>query len=366
MRKKLINGLVLILLILGICKTGSVYADEKGIEIVDGLVIDEDTAIPLYNNEEDVAAYYIEGNDNGYMILDSECNVVEFSYQNSIDDFEDSDTDCYYGGPGNYYVEDECDSDMLINISSDEKLEKDEIEDFEICEEIDIKENTGIVNRGSASAKGSATITLPDGIRYSDGRTTYTDKIYNTLTLKSKASLPYHTRYFSYNTEGTCGSTAAAIFTYYYYDHVAKSYIKSNKYKKSQEEFVEAYKELLKDEGKGTKYRDVKNGINKYLKSIGKKQNCTYITKWNLLSTIISKIKNRINHKRPCIVGLTGEPRFNEHWVVGIGYASYYGINGRSRGYVNFIKVNSGNGYSFSGSVVYVNYKYVDCAIYLE
>lgn len=64
-------------------------------------------------------------------------------------------------------------------------------------------------------------------------------------------------------------------------------------------------------------------GINKYLKSIGKKQNCTYITKWNVLSTIISKIKNRINHKRPCIVGLTGEPRYNEHWVVGIGVKIY-------------------------------------------
>lgn len=366
MREKLINGFLLILLILGIVQTSSVYADEQDIEIVEGFVMDEDTSVPLYNNEEDVAAYYIEGNDGEYMILDSECNVVEFSYQDSIEGFEDSDMDCYYGGPGNYYVEDESDDDTLINISSDEKLEKDEIEDFEIDAETDNNENSDIVNRGSVTAKGSATITLPDGIKNSNGSTTYTDKIYNTLTLKSKASLPYHTRYFSYNTDKTCGSTAAAIFTYYYYDHVSKSYLKYNKYKKSQKELVRTYKRLLKDKGNGTEYTDVKNGINSYLKSIGKKENCTYITKWNVLSTVISKIKNRINHKRPCIVGLTGEPKYGEHWVVGTGYACYYGINGRSRGYVNFVKINNGWGSSASENIVYVNYKYVDGVIYLE
>lgn len=201
MRKKLISALVLIVLLLGMSRSGNVYADEKEIEIVDGLVVDEDTAVPLYNYKEDITAYYIKGNDKGYVILDNAGDVIEFSYQDSIDDIEASDTDCYYGGPGNYYVEEKIDSNVLINISTDEKLEKDKIEDFET------DEDTIIVNRGTDA------ITLPDGIKYSDGKTTYTDKIYKTLTFKSKSTLPYHSRYFDYNDNNTCGSTAAAIFT---------------------------------------------------------------------------------------------------------------------------------------------------------
>lgn len=65
MREKLNKGFTLILLMIVICRTYSVYADEHEIEIVNGLVINENTAVPLYNNEEDVAAYYIEGTDNG-------------------------------------------------------------------------------------------------------------------------------------------------------------------------------------------------------------------------------------------------------------------------------------------------------------
>ena len=363
MRKKLINGLVFILL-LGMCRAGNVYADEKKIEILDGLVVDEDTAIPLYNYKDDVVAYYIEGNDNGYVILDNAGDVIEFSYHDSIDDIEKSDTDCYYGGPGNYYVEEKVDSNILVNISTDKKMKKDKIEDFEIDEDEKISENTGIVNRGTV------TITLPDGINYSNGKSTYTDKIYKTLTLKSKSTLPYHSRYFDYNDNNTCGSTAAAIFTYYYFDHVSKSYIKDNGYKKSDEKsqrkLVERYKRLIGDEGKGSMYWDVRNGINKHLKSVGKKENCRYITRLNLAYTVISKIKDRINHKRPCIVGLSSEPIYGNHWAVAIGYATYYGINGRSRGYVNFVKINDGLGESFSQNVVYVNYKYVYSAIYLK
>lgn len=129
---------------------------------------------------------------------------------------------------------------------------------------------------------------------------------------------------------------------------------------------VEKYKRLIGDKGKGSMYWDVRNGINKYLKSIGKKENCRYITRLNLTNTVISKIKDHINHKRPCIVGLSSEPVYGNHWVVAIGYATYYGINGHSRAYVNFVKINDGLGESFSQNVVYVNYKYVYSAIYLK
>lgn len=368
MKKRVVSVLVILLLMLLIGTVNSAYADERAVEIIEGLTVDEDTAVPLYNSEDDISAYYIEGNDNGYIILDNECNVVEFSYQGDIDDFEDSDTDCYYGGPGNYYVESENEDNTLINVSSDEKVEKDDIENFET--EYDINEENGLGLARVGEAKKSATITLPDGISYSNGKRTYTSKYYNVLTLKSKKTLPYHSRYFDYNDNNTCGSTAAAILTYYYYDHVAKSYIKSNKYKKgndvSQEAFVKLYRKLIGDKGKGANDWQVKDGINKYLKSIGKKENCRCVSKHNILYTVFSQITDKINHKRPCIVGLNKEPKYGDHWVVGIGYAIFNGHTDYGRGSEVFIKINNGWGESFSQNVTYVNYKYVDCVIYLK
>ena len=370
MRKNVIIRLMLFILMLGSSQVINVYADQQSVEIVEGLTVDEDSAVPLYNNEDDISAYYIEGDDNGYVIIDDEGNVVEFSYQGSIHEIEESNTDCYYGGPGNYYVEADDDSDILLDISSDDTVDKDDIETFDgedsTCE--DKCCDTEIGDNGLR--KKSATITLPDGINYSDGKRQYTHIHYNTLTLKSKNTLPYHSRYFSYNYNSTCGSTAAAILIYYYFDHVDKSYIKTDKYKKgditSQKALVKRFQKLLGDNGNGTTNAEVRNGINRYLKSIGKKGSCKYISKYNVIHSVISKIKNRINNKRPCIVGLEGEPEYKDHWCVGIGYASYYGINGHSRGYVHFIKINNGWGNSFSKNVVYVNYKYVDNVIYLK
>lgn len=58
--------------------------------------------------------------------------------------------------------------------------------------------------------------------------------------------------------DGTCGSTASAIFTYYYYDYVSKSYINNKKYigttDKYQKALVNNFKTLLGDDGKGTTY----------------------------------------------------------------------------------------------------------------
>ena len=258
---------------------------------------------------------------------------------------------------------------MLINISSDEKVEKDDIENFEKENDENGKNGSGLTRVGEG--KKSATITLPDGISYSDGKRTYTSKVYNTLTLKSKKTLPYHSRYFSYNKndDNACGSTAAAILTYYY-DHVAKSYIKSNKYKKgndaSQEAFVKLYRKLIGDKGKGSTDWQVKAGINKYLKSIGKKESCKCVSKHNILYSVFSRITNKINHKRPCIVGLDKEPEYGDHWAVGIGYAIFDGNNGYGRGSEVFIKINNGWHESFSQNVSYVHYKYVDSVIYLE
>lgn len=200
-------------------------------------------------------------------------------------------------------------------------VDKDDIETFETDETLEYDNYPEGESGECGSKKKSATITLPDGINYSDGKRQYTN-------------------------------------------------IKNNKYKKgdrtSQEALVKRFQKLLGDNGNGTTENEVRNGINRYLKSIGKKGTCKYISKYNVIHSVITKIKNRINNKRPCIVRLEREPKYGNHWVVGIGYASYYGINGHSRGYVHFVKINDGWGKSFLQSVVYVNYNYIDGVIYFK
>lgn len=297
--------------------------------------------------------------------MDVEGNLIEFCYDDEIEDFQEN-SECYYGGPGNYYVQGNKEN-KIVDINTGHCYKKKELDSFEVeCDDNENNDNNKIVSE----TKTSVTITYPDGMKDSKGKTTYTNTVFNTLTLSSKANLKYATRYFSYNTNGTCGSTAAAIFTYYYYDHISTGYITNSNYKGTsdtkQKNLVNNFKTLIGDDGSGTGYSDVKSGINKYLKSVNKSQNCTYVTKANVITSPITKIMNCIDSKKPCIVGLNNEPVYGDHWVVGVGYARYYGIAGRTRGYVNFIKVNNGWYTSKSKSIVYVNYNYIDGVIYLK
>ena len=62
MRKRVVSALVVLLLMLVIGNVNSVYAYGHDVEIIEGLTVNEDTVVPLYNSEDDISAYYIEGN----------------------------------------------------------------------------------------------------------------------------------------------------------------------------------------------------------------------------------------------------------------------------------------------------------------
>lgn len=131
---------------------------------------------------------------------------------------------------------------------------------------------------------------------------------------------------------------------------------------------VNNFKTLLGDDGKGTTYSDLKSGVNKYLSSVGKGKKFDYVTKKSVATTPYAKIKSKIDSGRPCIVGLSKDPIYGDHWVVGVGYLKYTGTksNGRSNGDLNFIKVNNGWFKNKSSSIVYVNYGYVDGVGYIK
>ncbi len=371
MKSVKIKMLVMIIGVLIMCgwETNQTRAKETKLYVTESLEVDCDSMEPLYNVDDKVVAYYFDG-DNGYAIIGLDGTLIEFSEESKIDKFDNTDCEkSYYAGTGEYYIESKKDNE-IENVYTGKEINKETVQNIEIDPyqynnsgkkkaELDVSKN-----------KKSVTITYPDGGKDPKGKTTYTDTFFKTLTFKSKANLPYSTRYFSYNVNGTCGSTASAIMMYYYYDHIGSSYITNNSYigktEAKQKAFVNHFKSLLGDNGNGTGYKKVKDGINKYLGEIGKSKNCDYITSANILENVSSRIMKCIDNKRPCIVGLDGEPTYGDHWVVGVGYAKYYGINGRSRRDVYFIKVNNGWYTTSSKSIVYVNYDYVDGVIFLK
>lgn len=369
-KKSIAKMLILMLVLSAFTEPNYLQAQQVNdeLKVTDSLIVDCRTTELLYNSEDELIAYYLEG-DNDYAIIGVDGELIEYSDNSTIEGYDYSDNEkSYYAGIGEYYTEN--DNGSITNILTEEVSEKEDIQNVEVepvsnSECVEQKENIQVSND-----KKSVTITYPDGEKDPKGNRTYTSTTYRTLTLEKKENLSYSTRYFSYNTDGTCGSTAASILTYYYYDHISSSYIKNDAYKGStdtkQKALVNHFKSLIEDDGDGSDYGDVKSGINSYLSEIGKSKNCKYITSANILQSVSSKIVSCIEDKKPCIVGLSNEPTYGNHWVVGVGYARYYGINGHQRGNQYFIKVNNGWYTSSSKNIVYVNYKYVDGVVYLD
>ncbi|MCR5629349.1 C39 family peptidase [Eubacterium sp.] len=369
MNKKKVAILSLFIMTLSTSHVSEGLEQKNELYVTDDLLVDCDSTEPLYNNDDNLIAYYVEG-DRGYAIIGVDGTLIEFSEDCKIEDFDSTDNEkSYYGGAGSYYVETESE-DELKDLYSGEVVEKNDTTNIEIEANETKKEKENYIGRNVSNDKKSVTITYPKGIKDSQGKSTYTNTFYKTLTLQKYGSIPNRTRYFCHNHNDTCGSTASAIMMYYYYDHISNSYIKNDSYKgnsdKKQEAFVNHFIKIIDDNGKGTGYKKLKKGINNYLDEIGKEKNCKYITRDNILSTVSSQIESIIDDNKPCIVGLTKEPVYGEHWVVGGGYARYYGINGRNRGRVYFIKVNNGLGSSREKNIVYVNYDYVDGVMYLD
>lgn len=371
MKKKII--IIVILLMLVMVSKRTVSANENGLlYITENFAVDCNSIEPLYNNFDEIVGFYFDGIFNGYAIISIEGELVEYTDNSEINEFDNDDgLKSYYSGPGEYYLEDTS-SNKLVDLESNKKILKKEIQTFNVKSESNLNadESTQENNINVTNNKKSVTISYPDGTKDSNGNTTYTDTFFKTLTLQSKGNLLHDTRFFSYNTDGTCGSTASAIFIYYYYDYISSLYIKNSNYigytNTKQQNFVNHFKYLLNDDGNGTGYTEVENGIDKYLKSIGASNNCTYVTTYNITTSPLTKIMECINSKKPCIIGLDEDPTYGNHWVVGVGYARYYGVNGTTRGYVNFVKVNNGWYTTKSQNIVYVNYKYIDGVLYLE
>lgn len=287
---------------------------DNAVKIFDNFYINNDSMTPLFNENDKLIGFYFTSITGGYLIVDS---------------FELNER---------------------VNVSIDDLNEPSEIDEISISE-----------------GKRGAVIRFPDSVKYENGSSTFQTSYYS-LTLNAKKNITGRTRCFSYNTNGTCGSTACALLMYYYYDNINKNYITDKKYigtsDSKQKALVSYFQNKMNDKGNGTGYGDLKKGLNAYLSSVDKSKDATYVD--GHTNSTLKKIKERIDANRACIVGTSGDPLYEDHWVVGVGYLQYTGTTATGSSQLNFIKVNNGWYTTESKSIVYINYDYVDGVVYLK
>lgn len=155
--------------------------------------------------------------------MDVEGNIVEYCYDDEIEDFNDTEVG-FYGGPGEYFVEGE-DSDELVDVNTGDIIEKEECDLFEVE-----KEDEELVTQDELMEEGEI-------------NDISVDRRKNSVTIKFPDSTKINNKKY-------IGTT--------------------DKYQKA---LVNNFKTLLGDDGKGTTYSDLKSGVNKYLSSVGKGKN---------------------------------------------------------------------------------------------
>lgn len=273
--------------------------------------IEQSSKINLYGKDDNVIAEFYRLKEIGYIIIDkSNNNVVEYSTENNNLFINDRNTKYYYGGPLNYFIQ-TSDKTNLIKLDSQEFVNKD----------------AAILQKNNESLMLSSTRNLP---------------VDSSFTYKT----PYLPRTYSYNPHAICGSTASAILLMYYHDHVSSAYVPSNLVSADGVSLVKHLVNYIdNDDIEGSSYSDVVNGLTRYLSTKN------VISRVQRLD-IVNGASRLYDKKLPIIVGLANHPTYENHWVVGYGLHSVYGL-------IDYFIVN--NGWGQNG--ININAEYSDGTI---
>ena len=259
------------------------------------------STIPLYNNENDIIAYYYELSNGGYIIVNADGSAfIEYSLEDSKIDLLESK---------NYYYSDvlslheKLDSAIAENCITGEIAEVDDIE-FNI-------KKSGINNVKSATDLAMNVVScLSEGV--------FEEK-----------KLKYNTMTYKYNPDGRCGAVAGAILLRYYNDYVNTRYVSSTYETYDGKALINF---LVNNYlGTGTTYKELRNGLNSYLSDINISYRIRMLQGKNSLD-VFNKIREYIKNNKPVIVGLTGSEKYGDHWVVGTGYSILYN---KTFGFIN-------------------------------
>lgn len=323
-KKILISGILVVLIILesiynlnAYAKTNDKYNKDNNIE----------SQIELYNENNDIVAYYFKFSEGGYVITNSDgSEVIEYSFDRQKRYLESSKK-YYYSGPCSIYKK--VGNINIENVSTSEEATLDDVE-FEI--ETEVKNNK---LQAISMANDIMELSAESGI------------------YDEQCKLPHSTKKYSYNPDGRCGAVASAIMFRYYDDFVDSRFVRGDEKTANGVKLIDILVNTYL--GTSTTYHGMERGLNRYLDDRNIRSRVEKVES----AGCFSKIKSRIKYGRPVIVGLTGHPRYSEHWVVGTGYSV---ISPGTGSKIYTVEVNDGWG----NINVKINKMYIDGCIYVN
>lgn len=234
--------------------------------------------IPLYNQEEEIVAYYYPGAESGYLIVDAETwKPIEYSYNNKLSFFSNSERKYYYGGPFCYYFE----VGNQLKGRDGSLIEKSDLHFDNKAEDFSVSDFAKTTSRATQNIR-----------------------------------ISHVPRNYTYNPNGICGSTAAAIFLMYYDDYVSDKYV-DTAYEVSGtgEKIIKMLVPYIDGSSLGSTAADMVKGLNNYLSKKGFSKSAKQLSQ--------SRIAEPLSSDRPVLIDLDRHPTYGEHWVVGYGYNTY-------------------------------------------
>ena len=302
--------------------------------------------IPLYDSDDKIVSWACKLSPSGYVILDNNFNVVEFSFTASLPFSENTKT--YYVGPLNYFAKK---NNTYVNEKSLEKISSDEIKNrskiyFEKSNEILLTDNlrSNNINAYTVQGKSSSASYSPQLLSTSNTRYIIPGKLRTYDNNKDSLS-------------GSCGSCAASIMLMYYHDYVNSFMVPSWYATADGKSFTKLLIPNIEgsDIVNGSNTSEVAYGLNWYFRWRGiSSQYNARIT----YSPSFSDYKSKILRNRPVEVMIVNHPGYRNHWVVGYGYT--INTNGGTDPY--YMIVNNGWG----DNDVSISFGYINSMVYLN
>lgn len=287
---------------------------------------------PIYSPDEKLFGYCAEGT-NCYIIYDTEYNMVEYS-DSKLSEYHNVTSTLYYCGPLAYYVKENGNFENLQSgelYTANDFCSSDELKNHIEANAIAVESDPDF------GIQPMATVTEKYTIPNSDF--SYYDPSWNTAAKYG----------------GSCGQLAAtAILAFLAAEgsiNIPIFYVQNPYYLFL--ELIQTIPHATSDYS--TNIIDLVTGLNNF----AAKKKYSYSTSYSAFSTTSeNKYRTKIRNGIPSIVGLTGHPLYQEHWVIGYGYRTVQGNAGISKSVI----VDDGWG----NEKIYISDLYINSFVYFS
>lgn len=276
----------------------------------------QEQTVIMYDFDSIPHYLYIDYGNSGYLVFDIiNSMIVESSPTSLLIKNIILSNDVFYNGPLSYYSKE---GTYFTDLYSGIKIHEEDAKTVKI--------NENLVTQYQINTENSLVKSNTD------------------YTVRISGSVPN----YSYNPNGICGSTAAAMWLRYMDINVSNNYVPSNLESTNGVSLIQHLVPLIDGDTPGSTPEQLRAGLQSYLNIRGINR-IIYNTAWNSTT-----FKNIISQNTPVIVDLDSDPTYGEHWVVAYGYYV------RSSPNISYIIVNNGWG----NTNVHINPSYIGRIVY--